>query len=281
MHRILNVHHPFFEIVTDTKPDYSVNDALLIQYSRSFWGYVVYNTTTAAVYEWKIFERKSDDSIFADQVVSILSKAILNHSFQFVRVLSYSPRTIFIPDVLKTAEEENACWNFTLGTEPDEIIHPYAIPYREGKYLLGLEKDFFDAINAYFQNVTWLPYAATHAQSAEHANLIRLTVIGHTMFIAVQKEQQWLLHQSYPFDTPEDMLYLLLKIFAAFLLDAETIVVEMDGFIDPESAITRLLMQYIRNINWISVQRFQFPVTSEQSFIQPLAHIDRILTCVS
>lgn len=281
MHRILNVHHPFFEIVTDTNPDYSVNDALLIQYSRSFLGYVVYNTTTSSVCEWKIFDRKSSDSSFADQLKSFLPANLLHHSFNRVLVVHYSPRTIFIPEVLKTAAEENACWNFTLGIDPDEIIQPYPMPSLEGKFLQGIEKDFFDAVTTRFSNVVWMPYAATQLQTAGLSALIRLTVIGHTMFVAVQKEQKWLLHQSYPFETPEDMLYLLLKIIASFSLDPETIVVELDGFIDTESAITRLLKQYIRNISWIPVQQFKFPLTDEFSFTQPLAHIDRILTCVS
>ena len=275
------MHHPFFEIVTDTNPDYSVNDALLIQYSRTFWGYVVYNTTKSTIYEWKIFDRKSSDISLSDEVKAIFPEALLHQSFHWVRVVNYSQRTIFIPDALQSSNEENACWNFTLGTDPDEIILSHVVPALKGKYLQGIEKDFFDAIFERFSNAVWMPYAATHEQPAVVPNLIRLTVIGHTMFLAVQKEQQWLLHQSYPFETPEDMLYLLLKIISAFALDSETIVVELDGFIDTESAITRLLKQYIRNINWVSVHQFQFPAIEEQSFTQPLAHIDRLLTCVS
>ena len=275
------VAHPFFQIISAASDHLSAKPSLLIQYSTHFWGYVVYDASSARVEQWKVFERKRNEEGIAEPLSPYWHSLIPSRSFERVQVINYSPRTIFIPDALNESNQQDACWNFTLGIEAGEKVLSYPVATLQAIYQHGIENEFYQSVQQQFPNTMWIPFPAIQPKEDEHSDAISMTVIGHRIYLSVKKNQVWLLHQSYDFETPEDILYYILKVLKHFELDAEQVPILLEGFIDTESAITRLITQYLRNINWNSIQRFEFPSMEEDSFTQPLAHIDRILTCVS
>jgi hypothetical protein len=68
--------------------------------------------------------------------------------------------------------------------------------------------------------------------------------------VLVTKNNQILLLQTYPYKTPEDVLYVLLKVCDQWMLSQLDVTVRLSGLIDKQSALFKELYQYFNHVSF-------------------------------
>lgn len=118
-------------------------------------------------------------------------------------------------------------------------------------------------------------------QQVTDASAITLTILLQQFVLCVEHAGKRLLLQQYAYQAPEDILYRVLQAVQALQLDAEQVVVTLQGLVAQESATVQLLQQYLAQVQWGQMQHYTCASNKHMPNPATLALADILLTCAS
>lgn len=117
-----------------------------------------------------------------------------------------------------------------------QINNYYAAPERVHNWI----KNTFPGAHIFHQHSLLL----RDADAATGSSVIMADLTHDFFSVVVLKDNQLLLAQDYPYSTPDDVLYYLLRVCARFSLSQETVELQLSGLIERQSALYTELYQY-------------------------------------
>jgi hypothetical protein len=268
--------------------DPALNYELLSQYSllfmigEQFLGCVLFHSGDKTV-SFHSFLEAGGTRLTVEEVAGFLEEnSWLKGPFQKVDAVSYTTRQTLVPVDLFDDDNPSYFADLQYGIQKNELILPRTIHTIGGVSLTSVPQDIFSLVNERYANTRWSHWHE-HIVSAvaQDDAKIHLSFFLNTFSMAVEKNGQWQLVQTYNYLTPEDVLYKVLRCFEEFRIDAAVCPVSIDGLVDPDSAMVQLLSQYIPHLVWLDQLKFEYPQAAEATPAHTFALTDRILTCVS
>lgn len=156
----------------------------------------------------------------------------------------------------------------SLKNDEKDLVLVNGINYRNHDLLMNTFKDtvFHSLSTSFYQEYTGDDIR------------IQLLFYGKNIYLALYQQHQLQLVNSFTFQSPEDVLYILLNLCDTYQLSKETLTINPEGFIDPESAVIKLLEQYFLHIQWPDKRTATMP---EEIPVQTAQFLERIISCVS
>ena len=118
-------------------------------------------------------------------------------------------------------------------------------------------------------------------KQAAGAVCVTATVYFNEVQVTVERNGNWLMLQSYSYQTPEDVLYYLLNVMQQLDLSQEETTVYLQGMIDQHSALYDVLYSYILNLQLKDELHYSFPTATDEHPVHLSASLDQLLACVS
>jgi hypothetical protein len=241
--------------------------------------YASHNQSVIQSQLWQINNHDAGTS----EVFENLSKAIGN-DLNVTKVISinFHAAHFAIPEVIHQTDKVNDWIQLLNGQNPGEKIILKTSSASGIVHVQPIHQAFYDWVIQKFQSADSYSFQEFAYQKKENdSDLLYVTFYDQHIFINVYKNGVIQLSQAYSFETPEDVLYLLLNITDQFELDIAGLSFIPEGFIDADSSLYKLLEQYFPNIEQPESLKYQYPEEADHLSPFILRYIDRIITCVS
>jgi Protein of unknown function (DUF3822) len=203
----------------------------------------LYELTYCSVEEW-------NENSLTDFFASYPS---LQNSFYQVLVTYDFPESILTPSVFYKPEESQTLLNTMHGVLPGTQIISEQIAewqlyntYAVSAEVKGWVNKKFPA--AQFRHQYSLGIKRINAAGNSGCLLVDFRRDDFTLLVA--NNSQLLLAQSFPYTTPEDVVYYLLKTCQQFSLSQKEVNLQLSGLIDKQSSLYNELYQYFINVEF-------------------------------
>ena len=172
-------------------------------------------------------------------------------SFNSVKLILDYPRNLIIPEGMLTKDQSRGMLDDMHSFCGDEIIAEEKIPGWELKNIYTLPKEIDNWIRKKFSVIDY-----RHADTLALSNLPRiaegsvLVDFRTTEFtVMAQRDRQFLAARRFVYETPQDVLYYLLRLFDHFGLSQSATQLLISGLIDKDSGLYKELYQYFAGID--------------------------------
>lgn len=251
---------------------------LVVQSAADFIGFLLINNSSRKVVAWALYKHSG---LQENDLVSLFDKeSWMSGKGMRTSIISYTDRNILMPDEIQEAHQQESIFELMFDQHPDELRLLDAVSNLKALNLYAVPAESVQLLRNTF------PYARWHHQQTILANksasfepLLQIEIYFNHLFITVENHGKWLMLKSACYQTPEDVLYTILNTIQQLTLDPENTRIAISGMVDQQSALAKLLHQYIHNLEWNHELRYQFSSTDLSTHTLALA--DRIATCVS
>lgn len=251
---------------------------LLVQHHDSFCGFVMYDPQQQQVHAWVLYETAAPaDEALISQIAE--RQEWLRSSFRSVTVVDYGAANTLVPKALFVAGSEKLFSQLVPGLHHNTITMEDTTA--DVVNIFQVPSAAYTAFSHLFPAAKWKHHeTAVMQQLPTEEATIHLELWFHQLFLFAEQNGKWLLLQQRAYQTPEDVLYHVLNCKQQFGMRDE-VVVTVHGMIEEQSALYKLLHQYILNLEPEQQLLFGFPPNTSDIPIHTKSSFDRILTCVS
>lgn len=230
------------------------------------------------VHAWVLYELTAPlDETILSQLTE--RQEWLRSSFRSVTIADYNavntlvPKPFFIPGSEKQLPEVVPCLHHNhilLEDATADVVNLFQVPVAA-----------YTAFARLFPAARWKHHETAVLQQlpTEEAK-IKMELWFHRVFLFAEQNGKWLLLQQRAYQTPEDVLYHVLNCKQQFGMQDE-VMVTVQGMIEEQSALYKLLHQYILNLEPEQQLVYGFPPNTSDIPNHTKSSLDRILTCVS
>jgi hypothetical protein len=239
--------HQLFHIKSKAETS-NLPGRLCIQWGTDYVGYAIYNSSANSLVELGWYSSKNNENLIKEL---ILANPHLQQKYQEVCISFDGNNNVLVPSSLNADDFTSSFYINGVSTQ-DAVIYEN-ISGRQITNIYSVNHQLLAAIHEYYPS-----FKATHLKSllikniehlAEHG-LLYVNITNNEFGVVAAKNNQLLLAQNYPYISPNDVLFYLLKICHAHELAQETVLVRLSGFIDKESSLFSGLYQYFLNIDF-------------------------------
>lgn len=255
-------------------------DSLLFQLDDNMLGCFLYDKTEKSVYSWQLWQFENHHDL--EKIVAESCKSF-DH-IRSVSVVNYTPRYMSIPADIKQEKDKISFWEVVHGQNPADKILEYHASVHDMMHLHAVVRKNYECIHQYFPNANWFSIQAASLWNINEMNddvSIKISFFSTYVYVTLINNKKILLSQVYPYGSPEDILWMLLKLVESFGYVSQHISVYPDGLIDTSSAVYQLLDQYFNMVRLANHHKYIMPESDIPLSALTLDHIDSILTCVS
>ncbi len=272
----------YFEIKGPSADHASDSLWLILQYGDGLIGYILYAPEKYTIIKTQLWETGENVSDTTD-ILNVIKKELGEKVYPAKKFLvNYNPGYYALPRIVYHPEKLNYWIDLMAGTHPAEKIILSESKNNDIINAQSIDINDYTLLNDMYEEIIPFPFQEfAHYKKPQHDNTIRVSFLYKHIFVTLYINGEIHLNQAYPFETREDVLYLLLNITEHFSLDNETLSFIPEGFIESYSAIYKLLHQYFPNIQLPENRQYRYPESSPSVSPYILRHIDRIITCVS
>lgn len=282
--KIHNLNHPVIHIVDKGIEVIDITKAyLLIHVADGFIGFVSFHPIEKKVNGWLVLKREQNETAnsLQERLSEIAAAESWIHSnYQKIVIVLQHSRNITVPVSLNKEEGKKALLDLMFGKRKKELYLKDIVLQQNMANHFAVETDVADVLNKKFPKAEWW-----HVQSlllskeAASETIITATIWLSEIHITVEKNNQWLLMQTYLYQTTEDALYIILNAMKQLNITQEECKVLLHGTIDQRSPLFDMLQLYILNLELKQQTVYQFPV-NDQHPVHLSSSLDQILTCV-
>jgi len=283
--KITTLIHPVIYIVEkEIEVINTPNAYLLVKVADGFIGFVSFHPTEKKVNGWVLYRREQNESAstLQEQLSEIAAAETWIHSnYQKILIVLQNSRNITIPVSLNKTEGKDALFDLMFGKRKNELHLKDIVLQQNIVNHFAVDSVLADVLNKKFPKAEWW-----HVQSlllskdASSETSITATIWLNEIHLTVEKNSQWLLLQTYSYQTPEDALYIILNAMKQLNITQEECKVLLQGMIDQRSPLFDMLQLYILNLQFNNLLDYQFPA-NDQHPVHLFSSLDQILTCVS
>lgn len=229
----------------------NVQQVLSLRLGEKHGSFAITNKTGNELYEltYCSIEELNENSL-ADFFASYPS---LQNSFYQVFISYDYPQSILTPSAIYKAEESQLLLRTMHGVVTGshliselisewQLYNTYAVPHVVHQWV----KQKFPAAKSWHQYS--LAVKRMNAANNEGSLLVDFRTDEFTLLVA--KDSNLMLAQSFPYSTPEDVVYYLLKVCQQFSLSQKEVSVRLSGLIDKQSALYKELYQYFIHVEF-------------------------------
>jgi Protein of unknown function (DUF3822) len=196
----------------------------------------------------------SSDEINADVLATVFSThSELNNSFFQVLVCYDYPQNAIVPFKYFNADDTRLMLNATCSNVGNTAIISEVIPGWQIYNIYAVPKDIHDWISRKFPaGKYWHNYsvAMKNIAGADASGCISVNLFTNDLTLLAGKENTLLLAQSFPWSTPEDVIYYLLKVCQQLNLSQQKVKLVLSGLIEKQSVLYKELHQYFLHIEF-------------------------------
>ena len=236
---------------------------LSIQFSLDGFSFCVYNSINKELLHLTTYT--FDNSIATPEL--LLSKIeelfhenkILNQSFNKVNVIHQNNLASLVPTALFKEDALNLYLDFNIKTLATDFIAFDTLTQQETKNVyvpyININNFFFQYFGEfeYKHHSTVLIDKLLLYSKNNIEKLLFINVMETNFDVVVIENSKLLFYNSFSFNTKEDFIYYILFTAEQLKLNPEEIQLAFTGAIEKESEIYKITYQYIRNIDFITV----------------------------
>lgn len=175
-------------------------------------------------------------------------------AYEKVVVCSALPQALLVPEKFYDEAAVNDMLQAIYPVQQDRILHDAIRMWK--LYTVYAVPSVLHQVNAqHFPNIDYIHAYSTalrtyNSVTADHQLFVQFAV--STFRVKVKKEQKLVLMQTFPFQTPLDVVYVLLKICTETGLKQEETPVTLSGLIDADSDLYKELYNYFLHLRFAS-----------------------------
>jgi hypothetical protein len=251
---------------------------LLVQNGAGFIGFVLFDSSEKQVHAWVLYQTKTP--LNEDLLSEIIQQQEwLVSSFRSVTIADYSELNTLVPKSLFVRGNEKVFTSIL----PGNHHHTVSLEDSAGEAinLYQIASSSYVALSRRFPHAIWMHHETTVLQRppTEESKII-VELWFHQLLIFASQKGKWLLLQQRSYQAPEDVLYHVLNCKQQFEM-GEEVAVTLQGMVEENSALYKLLHQYIINLELDNQLVYEYPQNTADIPSHTKQLIDRILTCVS
>lgn len=276
--------HPVIHIVEEGIEMSETSKAyLLIQVADGYIGFVSFYPGEKKVIGWLLYRREQNESAstLQEQLSEIAAAETWIHSnYQKILIVLQNRRNITIPVSLNKTEGKDALFDLMFGKRKNELYLKDIVLQQNIVNHFTVDSVIADVLNKKFPKAEWWHvHSLLLSKDASPETIITATIWLNEIHVTVEKNSQWLMLQTYIYQTPEDALYIILSAMKQLNITQEECKVVLQGMIDQRSPLFDMLQLYILNLELKQQTVFEFPVNDEHP-VHLSSSLDQILTCV-
>ena len=258
------------------------NSRLLILLNENHLSTVLYDPLKKLVFEWGMLELPVDMQNREEAVKEYFNNHhLVSKSKEGTALLSLTGRQTIIPLSLSDpkhiaifAQLQFPCGKEDLLlTDKDQSSNTAVIYSPEQPVYTGLKRLFPTLPSSHLFHLIL-------KQPATEEPILTIHILPSRCLITFQHQEKWQLLQSYHYQSGEDILFLLLKTMDQLGTQPADTIVSINGLVDSNSSLAKLIEQYIPVLQWGAELHFSYPA-SEGFDRHTFSLIDSVLTCVS
>jgi hypothetical protein len=233
------------------------NGQLVIEIARSYIACILTKENKRSITCYEFFAFNEDEAHnFPELYNAVLSQSsLLNTSVAATSVFINDEFCIPVP-IFKFNKEIAADYlDLVFGEDPFSITHFEHLPVEPGIInVYRINEDRYRFLDSTLQKVSFhhtysniIKRLSTIA-SGFPSEFINIQFYNTTMIVAVLKEGNLQLIQTFVYETPEDVLYYLLNITQQFQLFSDDLTLRISGMIDLDFKLYRELITYFKKV---------------------------------
>mgnify|MGYP002654581730 CR=1 FL=1 len=260
----------------------SASAYLLVQAGDGFIGFAAFRPTEKKLMGWVVYKTE-EASKLEEQLGAIAAKHTWVHTnYQKVLLVQYAPTNVLVPAILNNDAGKELLLEQNIGPQQNSVLFRDIVLQQSLVNHYAVDALMAAALNKRFSKGDWW-----HVQSllltkqAAGGVCVTATIYFNEVQLTVERNGNWLLLQSYSYQTPEDVLYHILNVMQQLDLTQEETTIYLQGMIDQHSALYDVLYSYILHLQLKDELQYSFPAATDEHPVHLSASLDQVLVCVS
>jgi hypothetical protein len=228
-----------------------IQSVLAIRIGEHHCCFAITNAAASQLYQLTYY---SADEINADLLNEIFSAHTgLNNSFSQILICYDYANSIIVPSIHYDINNAGLLLNTVNGYTVNNRIVSEAVAGWQLHNVYAVPEDVHEWINRKFPSgKTGHNYSLgiRNIRSADVSGYISLDILPKDLSVVSGKENKLLLAQSFPYSTPADVIYYLLKFCQQFNLSQQDVKLFISGLIEKNSTLYRELHQYFLHVEF-------------------------------
>ncbi len=212
-------------------------------------GFIISNSNGSELYDlgYCSMEEMDEPEIFEKNYPAI------DRLYKEVKIIFDHPRSVILPFNETVGEDPLQLLNMVYGFAGRSIALTENISSWQLKNTYAVPAELFDWLGRKFPVAKYLhQYSVSIMNMKDAGDEGKLQVdLSNNKFTAVAgRQNKFLLAQSFEYETPNDVLFYLLKLCERCSLSPKNVSLELSGLIDKDSSLYKELYQYFINISF-------------------------------
>ncbi len=210
-------------------------------------------------------------------LISIFQKdSVLKNQYHQVNVAVDAPHFAFIPNAIYNPNLQKTYLQQTTPISVNEMVFVDEVEELKLKNVHAIDSRLYDILDANFTYFN-LYHNATpflrRTQRLVEGNDVLVNVLPDKLQIAVYKNNQFQIYNTFKYNSAEAFLYYVLLMYQEFELDNMNTPLTLMGGIMPNSVVYRLLSTYIRQIKFAKRTKY-YQFSPKYSTVPQQFHFD-------
>lgn len=241
------------ELFYYNKPDqeYGPSQVLIVSLAERHLGFVVTNQSGSEIYSLCYCSMDEGDDGNMDLVEE--KYAALRHSYYEVKIIFGYQRNLILPFSEMVGEDKLALLNNLYGYAGPSVAVTESIPAWQLKNSYAVPDSVFDWVRKKYPSAKYL-----HQHSVSLMNLKPSPENGKLLVdfrpgefqVTAERYNKFLFARTFEYETPDDVLFYLLRLCEQFSLSPKDVSLELSGLIEKESSLFKELYQYFIHIDF-------------------------------
>ncbi|NOT52487.1 MAG: DUF3822 family protein [Chitinophagaceae bacterium] len=239
------------ELFFYNKPDQhqGTPQVLIVKLAEEYCGYAITNQTGTDLYSLSYCEMNGESSLalFEEKY------SALKDTYYEVKIIFDFPYHLLLPFNEEAGSDAMSQLNNLHGNNSPSITVTENIPNWQLKNKYAVPAGVFDWVRKRFPSAKYL-----HQYSVSIMNLgaagdegkLLVDFSNQQFSVVAGKRNKFLLAKNFEYETPDDVLFYLLKTCEQFSLSPKEVSLELSGLIAKESSLYKELYQYFTNIGF-------------------------------
>jgi hypothetical protein len=272
----------YFEIKETNAAGNSDTARIIILYHPEVFGYLLYSPSVHQILKANLWEGAIHPDGFPAIVQTIKQSLPVSVHVESATILTFPDAEIMLPGEIYDADYIHKWMELSFGKDPDVVYITENKGDNDVVVVKAINKQNRDTLLAEFSDVSFHSLRTSFFQriSGDHDE-IRVLFYGRNIYVALYHQRTLQCLNSFPFHTPEDVLYVLLNLCDKYQINKENLTIISEGFIDPESSVIQLLDQYFLHIQWPDNTTERTYIMPQEIPAQTAQLLERIISCVS
>jgi len=186
----------------------------------------------------------------------------LHRNYKHFYFAYITPSATLVPTPLFKEEDAQEFLKFSVPVKlSDKILHRpvsgldaqllYAVP----EELINLTKHHISNTRFFHHAIPFIENGLIEAKGKSNTNRVLTQIHHHIIDIVVVQDGKFMLYNSFPYRTHEDLVFFVLYIFDQFALNTTETELIISGIIDKNEDFDALIRKYIRRISYQEFNR--------------------------